>query len=698
MKELLLGLIFILSASPAFAKVVRYELKIGREKVNLSGKKSVDFALAVNHSIPAPTLEFTEGDEAEIVVVNDSDEDEVSIHWHGILLDPYMDGVPYVNTPPIYPGKSHTFKFKLRQHGTYWYHSHTNVQEQKGVYGAIVIHPKERKISYDRDIVGVLSDWTDENPTQVLKNLRKDGEYYLYKKHTIRSFLGAWKAKSLENYLYNEMTRMGGMDLSDVGYDAFLINGKRSSKIPDLRPGEKVRLRIINAAASSYFYVSLGQIPMKIISADGTDVKPHEANEFLIGMAETYDVLFEVPTDKSVELKATCQDGTGEASLWLGKGDKISAPTKPRPDLYMKMYMGSFWDTLKYAGSFTQPSMDHSKMDHSMMDHSMMGMDHSHMHHEMATQTLTVDNLEAQAPTNFKESIPRHDIKFVLDGDMERYIWLINGKAIFEDRTIAIAQNEVVRMTFVNNSMMHHPFHLHGHFFRVITDKNEKSPMKHTVDVPPHGSRTIEFYSDEPGEWMLHCHNLYHLKTGMARVVKYSTFTPNKEIKHWQKFDHHMHDHPFYRAELEASTVHNEGRLNIMNTWNELELRAELRNDFNWQGEGDAFYKRWLNKYTALIAGGTLVEREGAAVAGVDYLLPFRFRTHTLIDHQGRMRLDIEKHFQWTETIFTDADFTFRQKQASEFEITLMYQNNWSWAAGLMFTEHSAGVGAHYKF
>lgn len=714
MKAILMSALFLFFAPGAWAKLVRYELSVTREKVNLSGKKSVDFALLVNHSIPAPTLEFTEGDEAEIVLKNDSDEDEISVHWHGILLDPYMDGVPYVNTPPIYPGKSFTFRFKLRQHGTYWYHSHTNVQEQKGVYGAIIIHPKEKKIKYDKDVVAVLSDWSDENATQILENLHKDGEYYLYKKGTMRSLWGAYKAKSLGNFFYNEMTRMGGMDYSDVGYDAFLINGKRSSDLSDLRPGEKVRIRLINAAASSYFNVTMGNGPMKVIATDGTDVTPLKAEEILIGMAETYDLLYEVPADKKVELKATSQDGTGHASLWLGQGEMVTAPMKPRPDLYAKMYMGTFWDNLKYTGSFTKSSM--SGMDHSQMDHGAPGemesagtthadktMDHSHMHHanmdqENVIKTLTVDKIEAQNPTSFASTIPRHDVKLVLDGDMERYIWLINGKAIFQDRTINIKANEVVRFTFVNNSMMHHPFHLHGHFFRVVTGKGEKSPMKHTVDVPPHGSRTIEFYSDEPGEWMLHCHNLYHLKAGMARVVKYYSFTPNSEMKHWQKHDPHMHDHVYYRGTLEASTNHSQAQLNLMNTWNELELRTELRNDFGWQGEGDAFYKRWMNKYTALIIGGTFVKSYGAAVGGLGFKLPFRFDTHTLIDHQGRVRLDLTKRFQWTDTIFTDADFTFRQKQPSEFEITLMYQNNWSWAAGLMFTEHSAGVGAHYNF
>ncbi len=679
------------------ARTVHYELSATREKVNLSGKKSVDFALLINHQIPAPTLEFTEGDEAEIVVKNDSDEDEISVHWHGILLDPYMDGVPYVNTPPIYPGKSHTFRFKLRQHGTYWYHSHTNVQEQKGIYGGIIIHPKKREISYDKDLVAVLSDWTDENPTQVLKNLRKDGEYYLYKKGTMRSLWGAYQAKAMGNYLYNEMTRMGGMDYSDVGYDAFLINGKRNSEATDFQAGDKVRIRLINAAASSYFHVSLGQSPMNVISADGVDIKPVNADEILIGMAETYDLLYVIPENKSIELKATAQDGTGTGSLWIGKGEKENATVKGKPDLYMKMNMGSFWDTVKYTGSFTKSpmaGMDHSKMDMGSMDHSKM--DHSKM--DMGSKTLTVDDLEAPSSTKFASKLPTHDVELILDGDMERYIWLINGKAIHQDRNINIKENEVVRFTFVNNSMMHHPMHLHGHFFRVITAKGDHSPMKHTVDVPPHTTRTIEFYSNEPGEWMLHCHNLFHLKTGMARVVKYSSFTPNKEIQHWQKHDPHLHDHLYYKGMIEASTNHSEAQLNLMNTWNELELRTELRNDFGWQGEGDAFYKRWLNKYTALIAGGTLVKRYGAAVAGVDYKLPFRFDTHALIDHQGRLRFDLSRRFQWTDTIHTDADFTFRQKQPSEFEITLMYQKQWSWSAGLMFTERSLGLGAQYNF
>lgn len=704
MKYFLVGiLIFIISLSVT-AKTVRYELVASKGKINISGKKQVDFALMLNGNIPAPTLEFTEGDEAEIVVKNNIPDDELSIHWHGILLDPYMDGVPYVNTPPIFPGESYTFKFKLRQHGTYWYHSHTNVQEQKGIYGAIVIHPKEKKVKYDKDLVVVLSDWSDENATQILKNLRKDGDYYLYKKNTMRSWWGAIKAGSLKNFLHNEWTRMGGMDFSDVGYDAFLINGKEDSQGIVAHPGEKVRIRVINAAASSYFYVSLGNIPMNIISADGVDLKPALTNDFLIGMAETYDILFQVPEHKNYELKATAQDGTGSASTWIGMGEKVPAPKRPFPDMYATMDHGSM-DHSKMVHSPGDEPVDHSKMDHEPVDHSKMdhgSMDHSKMVSDTKNlnvlSSFSIDEAEALDKTAFPSNIPRHDVKLVLDGDMERYIWHINGKAIHQDRNIVIRENEIVRFTFENKTMMHHPMHLHGHFFRVLNKNDDLSPMKHTVDVPPHSTRTIEFYSNEPGEWMLHCHNLYHLKTGMARVVKYSSFTPKEEIKKIQKDDPHNHDHLYYRGMLEAATNHAQVQLNAMNTWNEVELRAEFRNDFSWEGEGDLFYKRWFNRWTNLIAGGTTVRGEGAVVAGIGYILPFLFESHTLMDQKGRLRFDLEKRFQWTKIIYTDAEFTFRQKQDSEFEITLMYQRQWNWSAGLMFTEHSAGVGLQYRF
>ncbi|HEX4924828.1 MAG TPA: multicopper oxidase domain-containing protein [Bdellovibrionales bacterium] len=750
--------LFVIAAPSAHAKLVKYELNVTRQSVNLSGMKTVDFALMVNGSIPAPTLEFTEGDDAEITVNNRLSDEEVSIHWHGILLPPLEDGVAYVNTPPIHAGQSRTFRFKIRQHGTYWYHSHTAVQEQKGVYGAFIIHPKKKTIAYDKDVVVVLSDWSDENADDIIKNLRKDGEYYAFKKGTIRSWTGAIQAGKLGTFLHNEWTRMGGMDLSDVGYDAFLINGKRDSQLLTAHPGEKLRLRIINAAASSYFYVSLGQAPMKVISADGVDIDPVLAKEVLMGMAETIDVLFEIPQHKNYELRATVQDVTGHASGWIGMGEKVAAPDKPYPDLYASMDHGAHADhgaAGDHSGhgaasgdhsahasasggdhsTMDHSTMDHSKMDHSTMDHSAHGTADDHSAHAAGgaktpakkgrakaakpaerqaplrtVVSLTVDEIKAPVKTAFPAKTPRYDLKLVLGGDMERYVWHINGKAIHQDRTITINEGDVVRFTFQNDTMMHHPMHLHGHFFRVVNRFGDESPLKHTVDVPPHGSRTIEFLANEPGEWMLHCHNLYHMKTGMARVVKYSTFTPSPEIAPHQKHDPHLHDHLYTYGKLEAATNHGEANLRLTRTWDDLDVRAELRNpargsfDYSqsWELEGDLFYRRWFGQYLNVIAGGQSYDETATATVGIGYLLPMLVETNVLVDHKGKWRVDLEKKFQWTSTLYSDIDFTWRPNlepdHQSEFELTLMYAPKWEWAAGLMLTNYSLGLGLEYQF
>lgn len=716
----------IFSQTYAIAKTVRYELNVTRENANLSGNKTVDFALMVNGSIPAPTLEFTEGDDAEIVVNNKLSNEEVSIHWHGILLPPLEDGVAYVNTPPIFAGKSRTFKFKIRQHGTYWYHSHTAVQEQKGVYGAFIIHPKKKTIQYDKDVVAVLSDWSDENADQIIANLRKDGEYYAFKKGTIRSWTGAIKAGKLGTFLDNEWTRMGGMDLSDVGYDAFLINGKRDSQLLTAHPGEKIRIRIINAAASSYFYVSLGQLPMKIISADGVDMEPVLAKEVLMGMAETIDVILEVPEHKNFELRATVQDVTGFASAWIGMGERVPAPDKPYPDLYASMdghaahdmsgstdhsaHGGAKADAHAGHGQAKAPEIDHSKMDHSKMGH---GTSKKQPTKETlrTVESLTVDEMKAKEKTAFPANTPRFDLKLILGGDMERYIWHINGKAIHQDRTITVKEGDVVRFTFQNDTMMHHPMHLHGHFFRVINKFGESSPMKHTVDVPPHGSRTIEFLANEPGEWMLHCHNLYHMKTGMARVVKYSSFTPSPEIAPHQNHDPHLHDHIYTYGKLEAASNHAEANVRLTQTWADIEARAEFRNpargsfDYSqkWDVESDLFYRRWFNQYTNVIVGGQSFDKTQSVVVGVGYLLPMLIETNLFVDHKGKFRLDVEKKFQWTDKIFTEAELTWRPNSEAghgdtEYELSLMYSPKWEWAAGLMLTNYSLGFGLEYQF
>ncbi|RYZ47636.1 MAG: hypothetical protein EOP07_26700, partial [Proteobacteria bacterium] len=255
----------------------------------------------------------------------------------------------------------------------------------------------------------------------------------------------------------------------------------------------------------------------------------------------------------------------------------------------------------------------------------------------------------------------------------------------------------VIRFTLVNETMMHHPMHLHGHFFRVANKNADYSPMKHTVDVGPHMSRTIEFKADEPGEWMLHCHNLYHMKTGMARVVKYSTYTPTAEIQHLQKHDPHLHDHPFYYGMLEAATNHAQGKFRVSKTWDEIEGRFETRKDYSWDGEGDLVYKRWINKYLNLEVGVTNFDKETYGMAGVGYILPMLIESKLFINSKAQMRLDLEKKFQWTSTLFTDVDVAFRQREETEWEVSLMYANSWAWAAGFKFTKESTGVGVQLQ-
>jgi len=697
--RLLFTLLFTLTvsmwANPSWAELVHYELTATAAKVNLSGKREVDFAIKINGSIPAPTLVFDEGDTAEIVVRNKLRE-ELSIHWHGIILPPEMDGVPYVTTPPIMPGKSYTFKFKIRQHGTFWYHSHTKLQEQRGTYGAIVINPRTKTFDYDKDLVLVLSDWSDENPEDIIANLRKDGDYYQFKKKSVRSWFGALAAGGFQTFLANEWSRMGGMDVSDVGYDAFLINGKRDSQLIVGKPGTKLRIRIINAAASSHFHVALGQDPMKVVSADGVDIQPVMAKELFVAMAETYDVVYQIPPGKNTELRITPPDATGFASGWIGSGAKVKAPTKSPSDLYA--------------------AMDHSKMGHGGGDHEEMSHDgkgHHDASHDEANHDetgdqpgvvdlLTVDDLRSPVSTEFPKDAPISDLKLVLGGDMERYVWHINGKAIHQDRTIVIKEGDVVRFTFENETMMNHPMHLHGHFFRVLNQAEEFSPLKHTVDVPPHGSRTIEFLANEPGEWMLHCHNLYHMKTGMARVVKYSSFKPKPDVAKHQAHDPHMHDHLYSKGRVILATNRAQMDYGLAGTWDGIEANVDYSFKEDKKLEGHLLYRHWFSNYFSFLAGAIhdshfnrLTTR---AAAGFGYVLPMLIDTTVLADQAGGLRLDLEKRFQWTSSVFSDVGMKFQRNEKPTFDFSLMYGPSWAWSAGVMAEGRELALGAGYRF
>ena len=328
----------LVTCLPVLAEVREYRLVIAQEEVSI-GDSPVR-AMTINGGIPGPVLTFTEGDLARIHVVNKMEE-PTSVHWHGVLVPPGMDGVPYISFPPIVPGATFTYEFPIRQSGTYWYHSHSGLQEQSGIYGALVIHPKDGgpagRPQADREHTVVLSDWTNRGPHRVMRLLKRGSHYFALEKGSAQSLLGAARAGRIGDYLGRELSRMPAMDISDVAYDRFLANGKTSIRL-FARPGEKVRLRIINGSATTFFQLQFASGPLTIISADGQDVEPVKIDRLLIGVAETYDVLVTMPPEGGPELRATAHDASAYASIWLGEGNSKAAPMVPRPDLYRNMH------------------------------------------------------------------------------------------------------------------------------------------------------------------------------------------------------------------------------------------------------------------------------------------------------------------------------------------------------------------------
>jgi CopA family copper-resistance protein len=328
-----LMIFILLTPRPIRATIREYDLTIARQRINITGRSVT--AMTLNGGIPGPTLFFKEGDLARIHVHNQMGV-ETSIHWHGILVPPNMDGVPFVSFSPIKPGATFTYQFPVRQSGTYWYHSHTSLQEQSGLYGAIVIEPIRKRANPDHDVVLLFSDWTDEDPQEVNRTLKRGSEWYAIEKGSGQSILGAARLGMLGDYFKRELQRMPAMDLADVAYDRFLVNGQ-----PDLNlavePKETVRLRIIDGSSTTYFHLEFAGGPMTIIAADGQDVKPIEENRFLIGVAEVYDILVKVPSSGAYEFRATAHDGSGYTSVWIGSGQRHPAPDVPKPNLYQTM-------------------------------------------------------------------------------------------------------------------------------------------------------------------------------------------------------------------------------------------------------------------------------------------------------------------------------------------------------------------------
>ncbi|NQZ99964.1 MAG: multicopper oxidase domain-containing protein [Myxococcales bacterium] len=653
----------VCAAAPAAGAELREAtLTIARESVRIDGVESE--AMTINGAIPGPTLRWRVGDLARIHVRNTLDVPS-SIHWHGLLVPNRQDGVPGITTPGIRPGSTHTFEIPIRQAGTYWYHSHTGLQEQRGVYGSIVIEPEDERagIEVDRDLVVVLSDWTRDDPREILRLLKRGSEHFSIEKGTAQSLWGALRAGALGSVARRAWARMPPMDVSDVAYDAFLTNGSPVARF-DAPPGERIRVRVINAAASTYFYLGLGGGGLRTIAADGADIEPVRFDRILMAVAETYDFVVEVPERGSVELRATAQDGSGTTSAYFGSGEPIRAADVPPPDPYAMSHG------------------DHGKsVDHTPVDHSK----HEAMGHSMPSTPLDerplppYDQLRAAAPSELPGDAPVRSIRLRLTGDMERYVWSFDGRTLAEADLIPVKRGEVLRVELENSTMMHHPLHLHGHFFRVLGGDTARAPLKHTVDVAPMQTTTIEFFADADKDWFFHCHVLYHMKAGMARVFHYEGSEPDADlIEERRRF---FRDPWYAWAEASAMSHYTEGIATTSNSSHELAVEWEV----GWQDVPEIdhevlpLYRYHANRFYRAFAGASLEEERNAGVFGVEALLPLNFESRAWVDTQGEGRFTLGKELALTARLVAIGEVKYDTKQ------------EWEGSAGLRWLLHRYG-------
>ncbi len=685
-------------------KTVRYDLYVKDTIVNFTGKNRR--AISVNGKLQAPTLYFTEGDTAEIYLHNMLKEN-TGFHWHGVILPNEYDGVPYLTTKPVKPGETHLYKFKISQNGTYWYHSHEGLQEQIGMNGILVFNKREGepKVNYTKEIPVLLGDWSDEDPMQIARRLHMaNTDWYAVKKNAVQSYWEAIKSGNFGTKALNEWKRMEAMDVSDVYYDKFLINGQPSSNYSDLKAGDKVRLRVANGGSSTYFWLNFGGGKIKVVGNDGNDVVPVEVDRLIVGVSETYDIEITIPENKSFEFRATSEDRIGHASLWLGSGEKIEAPDLPRLKLFegMKMMNGM----MKMSGNMKQMNMT---MSNQMMDmnevmypelsesqrkmtmkhmNEMMGIktkeedpsNHStmNMQEEKSIKRLSYNILKSPEKTILPTENVR-ELNFRLEGNMNHYLWTLDNKTVMETDKILVKKGEILRITMYNNSMMRHPMHLHGHDFRLINSKGEYSPLKNVVDIMPMETNTIEFAANQDGDWFFHCHILYHMMAGMGRVFSYENSKPNPQLPNrklaWKNFvkDNRMIS-SMAMLDINSNKIHAETMTMFGPRWANLnEFHSNW--DFNHY-DGNFKIGRFLGKFQwALPYAGFRIQKnheimerrmaedigmgfhgkktwfgqqkasktQGAFIVGMQYLLPMLITADASVDQNGKVLLEFSR-------------------------------------------------------
>lgn len=739
-------------ASPP--KTVRYDLYVADTMVNFTGKSKS--AIAINGTIPGPTLYFTEGDTAEIYVHNMMNK-ETMIHWHGVILPNRYDGVPYLTTQPIGAGKTHLFKFPIVQNGTYWYHSHAGLQEQSGLYGALVFRKKE--VAPMKEYTLVLSDWTDEKPSEVNRRLHNATDWYAIRKGTTQSYAEAIRTGHFKTKLTNEWKRMLAMDVSDVAYDQFLSNGMPVREQPQFKAGDKVRLRVINGSSSTYFWLQFAGGKLSVVANDGQDVVPVDVDRLIVGVSETYDVIVTIPENMNYEFRATAEDRTGYTSLWLGSGMKMPAPTLPHLKYFAGMKMMN--DMMKMNGDMT--AMEGMEMSNQTMDmnnvmypeitgyeegkapekmdlgmHSdnnkkedtttkvtMPNMNGMNMSNSSDIVTLNYDMLRSPVKTTLRDG-PTKTLVFELTGNMNRYVWTINNKTVSESDKILIKKGENVRIILYNNTMMRHPMHLHGHFFRVLNKHGEYSPLKSVVDIMPMETDTLEFAATESGDWFFHCHILYHMMSGMGRVFSYEDSPPNPEFPDpqsaYRKFlqEDKM---PHFMANVGLESNGSDGEVMLSNTrWQLSSLwHVGIKSEHGFESE--TMLGRYLGKmqwwmpyigfdyhYKKIQGMGSNIFGDDAKnmfgqksnkdnrktiMAGVVYTLPMLVLADMRIDGNGKLRFQlsredvpISKRLRFNFMVNTDKEYAagFKYVLRKWVALSTHYDSDMGLGAGVVLT------------
>lgn len=717
-------------------KIVRYDLYIGDTLVQF-GKKQKR-AIAVNGQIPMPTLTFTQGDTAEIYVHNNLDE-ETSLHWHGLFLPNEMDGVPYLTQLPIKPHSTYLYRFPIIQYGTHWYHSHSELQEQIGMYGAFIMNKQNESLI--PTIPVVISEWTDWKPEQVHRKLKSATDWFAIRKGAVQSYSEAISQGYFKTKLANEWKRMNAMDVSDVYYDNFLINGKNQQDLSQFKKGEKVRLRIANAGASDYFWLNYAGGKITVVATDGNDVDPVEVDRLIIAVSETYDVVVTIPDSKSYEFLVTPEDRTGTASLWIGSGERVEAQKMGRLKYFegmkmMNQMMDMHGNMIEMDGMRMQNQiMDMNTvmypeiMDQSEMKEPMEGstMDHSKHDNSQNGSTLTTLNYEMLKSTENSTLAkgPWRELKFDLTGNMNRYVWSLDNKVVSETDKIPIKKGENIRIILFNNSMMRHPMHLHGHDFRVLNGQGDFAPMKNIIDIMPMERDTIEFRASEPGgEWFFHCHILYHMMSGMGRVFSYENSPPNPALGNPEKarrklFADDREFHFMGNAALETNG--SDGEVMLMSTrWKVSSLwHLGFHDSHGYESESsigrylgrmqwwmpyvgfDYHYKKpggpkniFGSEETTWFGQTSSKLNRRTVTAGVAYTLPMLVIADARIDGYGKVRfqlsredIPVSKRLRFNWMINTDKEYMagFRYITSRYISISTHYDSDMGYGLGITF-------------